>query len=109
MVSAVLQKSTLPDHRGGGRISLSRQTYSVRQGTIVFNHDGNKGSGLYCCTLHKAAGGKQLLGAIERNQRTQCWQITHVARLPWVDGISYLSHTEAVDHLIELHSHRSAA
>ena len=116
MVSAVLKNSDrqsqpITAERGSGRIvSLSRTPYAIfQQGQVVFNHDGNKGSGCYCCTFHKHSGARSLIGAIEFNKRTGCWQITHVARQPWFDGIPFLSHTEATDRLIELHQLRAAA
>ena len=114
MLSATVQtvdrSSTIPDERGSGRISLTRKPYDLfQQGQVVFNHDGNKGSGFYCCTLHRSSGTRQLLGAIEFNPRTECWQITHVDRTPWFDGANFLNHTEATDRLIELHNSRTKA
>ena len=105
------QSRPITAERGSGRIgSLSRTPYAIfQQGRIIFNHDGNKGSGVYCCTFHKNSGARLLIGAIEFNKRTGCWQITHVARQPWFDGIAFLSHTEATDRLIELHQLRAAA
>ena len=82
--------------------SLSRSPYSVAGGEVAFNHDGQAGSGFYCCTLHKPSGKRQLLGAIKRDPTTYKWFITHVERLAGASDISYDVHTEAVDHLITL-------
>jgi hypothetical protein len=103
MLSAVLSNvdriSVSDDERVSGRISLSRKSYDVPQGQVVFNHDGNKGSGFYACTLY-GLGHRRLLGAIEFNHQTGCWQVTHLHRSPYYDGISHLQYSEAVDFLM---------
>jgi hypothetical protein len=100
MISAVLLNTQRPALKERSSTSLSRTVYETPYGQVVFNHDGNKGSGLYACTLHKLSGTRQLLGAIEFNKRTECWQITHLCRTPFYDGIAHLEHTEAVDFLL---------
>ena len=90
------------DDRGSGRISLSRTVYTAPSGQVVFNHDGNKGSRFYCCTLY-SGGSKHLLGAIEFNVQTECWQVVYLGRQPYQDGADYLNYEQAVDFLISQH------
>ena len=53
--------------------------------------------------LQRRSGHRALLGAIEYNERLQCWYITHIAREPLskAQGLPYLSFTYSSQYLYE--------
>lgn len=94
MIAQVLetaQFSSDDDHGGGGRV-LPPYRLQHDRGVVHFNCTGQH---IYDLCLHKAAGGRQLLGQIELC--SSGWTINYLERQPFHESLNYLSYGAALE------------
>ncbi len=96
----------IPEERGSGRNKPPAYFHpdpNDNSIAIVFLWEGSDKRNCYTVQLQRRHGGKWLLGAIERNERLECWYITHLGRNPISKGESFpfLSYSDSAQYLYE--------